>query len=120
MKYYKFAIFILLLAGCTMSKKLALLSETNPFENDPLSVQRGEALYKNNCASCHGPRGLGDGPEIGKLPITPASLIGKSSNTAAVSITFGKGEFMPSFKDILSKDEIWDVSNYVASLQDTE
>jgi high-affinity iron transporter len=35
----------------------------------PLDVARGHALYTQNCASCHGDRGLGDGPAAAASPI---------------------------------------------------
>jgi hypothetical protein len=34
----------------------------------------GEALYRRYCASCHGPRGHGDGPVAEALKRTPADL----------------------------------------------
>ncbi len=41
-------------------------------------VARGAALYANYCASCHGPRGEGDGPLAASLQPKPA----KHSNAA--------------------------------------
>ncbi|MBE1282983.1 MAG: c-type cytochrome [Rhodobacteraceae bacterium] len=35
---------------------------------------RGAALYRQNCASCHGPTGAGDGPLVADLPVPPANL----------------------------------------------
>ena len=44
----------------------------------PLSTDadqsRGQALYDANCASCHGPRGAGDGPGASALLPRPANL----------------------------------------------
>jgi hypothetical protein len=34
----------------------------------------GAALYRHNCATCHGATGAGDGPMAGDLPVPPANL----------------------------------------------
>ncbi|MGE0455991.1 MAG: cytochrome c [Vicinamibacteria bacterium] len=34
----------------------------------------GASIFKANCASCHGPRGLGDGPMAGQLRYAPPDL----------------------------------------------
>lgn len=35
---------------------------------------RGKNLYVKNCLSCHGAKGLGDGPEAGRQKVAPANL----------------------------------------------
>jgi len=42
----------------------------------PVSIneRRGEQLYAANCASCHGPRGAGDGPGAASLTPAPSDL----------------------------------------------
>ena len=34
----------------------------------------GKLLFEANCASCHGPQGLGDGPVAATLPAKPANI----------------------------------------------
>jgi mono/diheme cytochrome c family protein len=34
----------------------------------------GKLLFDANCASCHGPEGLGDGPAAAALPVKPANI----------------------------------------------
>src|ERR1044071_8931239 len=40
------------------------LNEKNPVASTPDVLKKGESLYKSNCAGCHGPKGLGDGPNV--------------------------------------------------------
>src|SRR3982750_4751288 len=47
---------------------------TNPVAPDAQSVQLGRAIYAKNCQSCHGPRGKGDGPAVGRLNVEVPDL----------------------------------------------
>src|SRR5512135_244170 len=40
----------------------------------PPDVQQGAAIYAQNCAACHGDKGLGDGPQSMQLPVTVPGL----------------------------------------------
>lgn len=46
----------------------------NPTPNDPATKAAGRALYQPNCAVCHGPKGLGDGPAAFTLVPRPFNL----------------------------------------------
>ena len=48
--------------------------KTIPQKLDQASVQRGKAFYTKHCLSCHGDKGLGDGPDAGKQAHPPANL----------------------------------------------
>jgi mono/diheme cytochrome c family protein len=86
---------------------------------DPI---RGEAIYAEKCAPCHGTGGLGDGERAAQLP-NPVPALG-SSQVARQAIpaqwyamvTQGNLErFMPPFTS-LSNGERWDVVAYALSL----
>ncbi|MGI9077829.1 MAG: FTR1 family protein [Gemmatimonadaceae bacterium] len=89
----------------------------------PLDTALGHTLYTANCASCHGDRGLGDGPAAKGLPIVPppigsASEIPDLSSTLAynvVSVGIG-GSPMPAFAN-LSPQQRWNIVNYVWALR---
>lgn len=40
----------------------------------PAVDDNGAALYRRNCATCHGSAGAGDGPAAADLPVPPADL----------------------------------------------
>lgn len=89
----------------------------------PLDTALGHTLYTANCASCHGDRGLGDGPaskglSIQTPPIGSASAIPDLSPTLAYNVvSVGiSGSPMPSFA-ALSPQQRWNIVNYVWTLR---
>ena len=93
----------------------------NPVAADSASVNRGRIQYQINCAVCHGPSGLGNGPVV-KYGLFPPA-IGAAANPAAgytdgylfAVIRNGKGT-MPPYNRIEEPDR-WDIVNYLRSLQ---
>jgi high-affinity iron transporter len=90
----------------------------------PLSPDSGARIYTASCASCHGPRGLGDGPMAkGMSPAPPA--VGSSAFMASVApslmfqkISVGvKGTAMPAYADKLSPADRWNVIAYLTELR---
>lgn len=92
----------------------------NPFEPTEANVARGKQVFENVCFVCHGPRGEGDGPIIGRFP-NPASLVaahakGLPDGRIFHVITRGQG-IMPSHAAQVLPDDRWKVVLYVRSLQ---
>lgn len=88
------------------------------------SVARGEQEYRRVCASCHGDRGHGDGPNASGLVPPPANLAdpqvmgAKSRADIYQQLLLGvAGTAMPSFEHTLSDEERWDVAAFVLTLQ---
>src|SRR5215216_2128401 len=96
-----------------------------PASLDPVAVVRGEALFSQNCAACHGAGGRGDGPSAASLTRPPANLTSghalmHSDDDYDYWIENGiQGTDMPAFGDKLKDGEIRDVVAYVRSLQQT-
>lgn len=88
----------------------------------PETTAAGARLYAQNCASCHGKDGLGDGDAENALSPSPALLAYMIRRPISVdeyllwAISDGGAQFqsqMPAFKDKLKRDEIWQVIAYM-------
>lgn len=94
----------------------------NPFEGNQDAVAAGKQVFQNNCVTCHGQDAKGDGPAGASLDPKPANLqlTVKETNAQYMHwvITVGGGQAgisssMPSFKGVLSDDDIWRVVTYL-------
>jgi mono/diheme cytochrome c family protein len=99
--------------------------------SSPESLGRGKEVYEQTgCANCHGERGLGDGPSAKAglqdswgNPIAPANLANAHSkygdNNAdlyRILMTGIDGTPMPSFGEVLTADQAWDLVHYLQIL----
>lgn len=94
--------------------KLRLAPRTAP------DVSKGETLYAQHCAACHGVEGEGDGPAAKGLEPAPSSfqdldrMAQRSAYGLYNTITLGvDGTSMASFKQ-LSEDERWALAFYAS------
>lgn len=96
--------------------------KTSTVANSPETLEEGRRIYAADCASCHGPKGLGNGEGAYSLSPSPALLAYMIQRPIAVdeyllwSISEGGKQFdtkMPAFKDTLSEDDIWRVVAYM-------
>lgn len=117
-----FLLVVLLGVGCTLTRKMSWISSENPFANDAASADRGRVVYAAECASCHGPAGLGDGPAGESLAIRPTNLRAYAGRVAqglfAAQVAYGKDKNpdMPRFVERLSREQIWDVTSFIYSM----
>jgi mono/diheme cytochrome c family protein len=90
-------------------------------------AKRGEQLYATYCASCHGPRGAGDGPAGAALEPKPArhsdgGYMNALSNEHLFKVVklggpaVGKSPLMAPWGGTLSDAQIWDLVAFVRSL----
>ena len=98
---------------------------TNPHEGDQAAIQAGQELFQAQCVSCHGETGQGDGPAAASLDPHPQNLAenvpGLSDGYLFWRISEGGAipEFqsaMPSFKNVFTEDQIWQVISYIRTL----
>jgi hypothetical protein len=95
----------------------------NPRPMSLASLENGRANYRIFCITCHGERGLGDGPVswtgdisgpfVGVLPLAGPAGMGKIRPDGHIynTIRYGRRR-MPSYKRIPPEDR-WDIVNYV-------
>lgn len=88
------------------------------------SAARGAALFRQNCISCHGEHGAGDGPEVPRLKRRPADftdeLFMRDETPADFFLVISLGRrsaSMPAWEEALSVQERWDLVAYVWGLR---
>jgi cytochrome c oxidase cbb3-type subunit 3 len=88
--------------------------------HDSLRKARGEALFKQTCAACHGAEGKGN-PALGAPNLTDRIWLHGSGEPAIIeTITRGRSNQMPAHKDLLSEAKIHLLAAYVLSLSQPE
>jgi mono/diheme cytochrome c family protein len=97
--------------------------QVNPLPADEASLDRGGEIYVQNCATCHGDGGMGDGP--GGTNLDPAlAPIAHTSQMMADDYLFWRiseggtpfGTAMVPYGNLLDEQARWDVINYVLAL----
>ncbi len=87
----------------------------------------GKDKYEALCASCHGPKGKGDGPAAAGLPVKPRDHTdGKYMNALKDQYLFDfikkggaamqKSPLMPGWGGQVSDQEIWSLVAYIRTL----
>ena len=107
-----------LLAHRWMAPKEAAQKQ-NPISLNQVSISGGKEIYSKNCANCHGDKATGLSSESTRLQKdTPNLIQGLKNHTDGDflwKIQNGKVE-MPSFIKDLSENDIWNIINYIKSL----
>jgi mono/diheme cytochrome c family protein len=91
------------------------------------NAAKGKALFDQNCVTCHGPKGKGDGPAAAALKPKPQNLsdkatMGKLKNQDIAKViknggaAAGKSPLMPPFGGSLKDSDIQDVVAYIRTL----
>jgi high-affinity iron transporter len=96
-----------------------------PVPSRPPSLARGAAVFREQCAACHGDQGRGDGPKAKTLEGPPPTNLADPSLMGDVppieifrKIAIGvPGTAMPEFADDISEEDRWAVTAYVTTLQ---
>jgi len=85
-------------------------------QTDPAAAKRGEAIFAQQCASCHGPKGDGS-REVGAPRLNDAIwLYGGDKATIVQTVTLARHGVMPSWEGRLSDITIKKLTLYVHSL----
>ena len=129
----------LFLVGCGGSENLATppaslerpatpaeySGKSNPFGSETTAVESGRTIYQQNCVACHGETGMGDGPTAGGLNPKPQPLAANQEGLEDAYLYWRISEgglrapfssSMPSWKAMLSEEEIWQVISYLRTM----
>lgn len=101
--------------------------EKNPVAGDPKAIAAGKELFMKNCKRCHGPGGLGDGPDadpdsMQDMDLTVAKRAARNTDgTVFYKVWNGRTKpKMPVFRNEgLTKDQVWQIVAYVQTLRKT-
>lgn len=109
-------------AVCALFLFASIARAAEPPKKTPELAAKGQADFAKYCATCHGPKGEGDGPAAKALKPKPRNLVTeplKSPGVAGVheTLTNGvKGTAMMAFKQ-LSDEDRWALAYHVVSLK---
>jgi len=91
---------------------------TFPFNDE--TRKAGEKIYGINCASCHGTPGKANFIKLVPPPGDPATEKIQHNKDGEIfyKVTTGRGQ-MPSFRSVLSSNDIWNVISFLRSFNST-
>jgi mono/diheme cytochrome c family protein len=99
-------------------------TKKNPLDADAKVIASGRAVYKSKCAKCHGPGGLGDGPDADpehreNMDLTnPKRADRNSDGVVFYKVWNGRRRpKMPTFSEELNETQVWSVVAYVQTLR---
>jgi len=94
----------------------------NPVPATPESIETGKVVYVKECLTCHGPTGVGDGPQAKDLEVEVGNLrkemAGQTDGELYYKISSGRKP-MPNYIKTLKPADRWHVINYLRTLQET-
>lgn len=91
----------------------------NPLTATPEVLASGKRIYQQNCVTCHGDTGRGDGAAARSLPGLPADFTQQHFAMHTDAEVFGwikggkPGTVMPAFGDALDDEQVWQVITYI-------
>lgn len=115
-------VLLLLFPAISTAKGVDIDAIKNPVTASKDSINRGQNLFVEKCAVCHGEKGDGNGPAAESFEIPPWSFTDGTTGDYSDGYLFQKikngGEWyeMPPFGFILKEIDIWDLVNYLRSL----
>ena len=88
-------------------------SAQGPYGSNAYGMSQGKQLFSQmNCVGCHSHGGGGMGPAL----MDQTWIYGSEPSQIFASIQQGRPNGMPSFRDKLTNDQIWQLVAYVRSL----
>lgn len=95
----------------------------NPLAGEAKATECGRKLYEIYCTPCHGITGRGDGPLSSKVGLPPdlTGRIARRRNDGYLYAVIREGtSSMPPHGALLSRNERWEIVNYIRELQQQE
>lgn len=120
MKKYLFLLTIVLISVRLSAQVWVVPTENevklSTFAFNDSTKKAGLEIYNTNCKSCHGDPGKNNVIKLVPPPTDPASVKMQSNSDGGLQYKVSQGRMpMPSFKNILSSNDIWSVISYIRS-----
>ena len=100
--------------------------EKNPVAGDAKAIATGKELFMKHCKRCHGPGGLGDGPDAEPdsqqdMDLTVAKRAARNPDGVVFYKMWNgrKKPKMPAVKDDLTKEQVWQIVSFVQTMRKT-
>ncbi len=95
------------------------LSKLSTFAFSDSTRKAGTDIYNTNCKSCHGDPGKNNVIKLVPPPVDPASDRMQANTDGGLYYKITQGRvLMPSFKNILSSNDVWIVISYLRSFSE--
>jgi mono/diheme cytochrome c family protein len=91
----------------------SMIEAANPIAGNAEAIAAGQAIYKAECAGCHGQNAEGN---IG-ASISDYAKGEPADTDTYITVANGLEGAMPAFAGQLSKEKIWSVVSYINSLK---
>jgi high-affinity iron transporter len=108
--------------GAALATRFGITLEEIPLRAPALAL--GARVYREQCASCHGATGRGDGPAAAEFKPVPADLTDFRLLAGATPLDFYRritigvaGTSMPAYESVLSVEERWAAALYASTLR---
>jgi mono/diheme cytochrome c family protein len=118
------ALFALILAGCANESHASAAAGASAAARNPGSAYDGEAVYANNCSSCHQADGKGvagafpplaSNPVVGGDAAAVIAIVKNGQRGRVVAVGRSYDGVMPAWGGLLTDEQIADVVTYVRS-----
>jgi len=94
----------------------------NPYKENKRDQKMGRMLYSKFCRSCHGSKGIGDGPKALQLKTFPgdfsaAKFQAYTDGELYYMTTVGRDEMKSYSKKIPEDENIWAIISYIRTME---
>ena len=117
-------VFVGLAVGASAQYAGWTIPDTAKTEKSPVKVaadaaKKGKSLFSSNCAKCHGPLGKGDGPDSDHAADLTDEFRAELNPEGVLyyKVWNGHQQDMPAFKSKLTKDDTWNLVEYLKVLR---
>ncbi len=97
-------------------------NKKNPVSPDAQTIATGKALWNTHCKSCHGSKGLGDGPKASKLKtesgdFSTADFQSQTDGSLFYKTSEGRDDMPKYKKKIPDEDDRWSLVLFMRTLK---